>query len=142
MQFCKINLSNTNYSLLPNARVLTYYERDEKFSRLLEIYNIYCKHKKFISVMPLFKSVLLEDNVDVFAYYDLFDLAAFSIVKKYDKENVESVQFAWDYYDPKMRLGIKSIMHECAFYKSFNYKYLYLGQVDNYKKQFDGYEDV
>jgi hypothetical protein len=75
------------------------------------------------------------------AYYDDNKIVAFSILKSLDDESIESVQFAWDYTNPNLRLGIRSIEHECAYFKSIA-KYLYLGQVDDYKTQFDGYEEL
>jgi hypothetical protein len=59
---------------------------------------------------------------------------------RYNKDDVYSVQFAWDYANPELRLGIKSIEHECAYYKSLGYKYYYLGEAHKYKENFDGFE--
>ena len=78
---------------------------------------------------------------DVYGYVDNDQrLVAFSIVRRYDEFNAESLQFAWDYKDPTLRLGIRSLEHECAFYKAWGYRYLYLGQADEYKSHLDGYE--
>jgi hypothetical protein len=92
--------------------------------------------------MPLFRSTIYDKNTDVFVYWDNSNPVAFSLVKRHDYLNVESLQFAWDYSKPSLRLGIHSIEHECAFYKSQGFEYLYLGEVSEYKSQFDGYEEL
>lgn len=142
MKFCRIDLSKTNYSLLDYAHVMCAAEKDDRADQLIDIYHQYCCYKKFESVMPLFKGIIFDRYTDIFAYHPNKTLSAFSIVKKYDSENVESLQFAWDYKNPELRLGIKSLEHECAYYKEKGYKYLYLGLVADYKKHFDGYEEL
>ena len=140
MKFCRIDLSKTNYSTVRDAYHMSIMERDASMDQLKEIYRKYCAYKQFGSVMPLFEGMLLDKYIDVIAYYPNDKLCAFSIVKRYDRENAEALQFAWDYNNPDLRLGIESLKHECAFYKSQGYKYLYLGLADEYKSQIDGYE--
>lgn len=114
--------------------------RNDIMSQMKDIYRKYCIHKQFESVMPLFEGMILDKYIDVIGYYPENKFSAFSIVKRYDQENVEALQFAWDYAQPNLRLGIESLKHECSFYKSHGYKYLYLGLSDKYKSQIDGYE--
>lgn len=142
MKFCRINLSETNYQLLDNAQLFDQLcQRINNYNRIHEIYQSYCKYKQFESVMPLFPSVINDCNNDVIGYYDHDNLlTAWSIVKRYDQYNAESLQFAWDYKNPKLCLGIKSIEHECAFYKQKGYHYLYLGYTAEYKSKIQGYE--
>lgn len=140
MKYCRIDLSKTNYEINSNAHVLLSIERDDKMDKLQEIYAKYCRYKKFDSVMPLFYGMIFDRYTDVISYHHNDKFIAFSIVKRYDRENAESLQFAWDYNDPDLMMGIKSIEHECAYYKREGFKYLYLGQVNKYKEQFDGYE--
>lgn len=90
--------------------------------------------------MPIFDSEYTDNNNDVIGYYDNSSLVAFSLIKKYDHQNVEALQFAWTYHRPRSRLGIESLQHECAFYRELGYKYLYLGGADEYKKQIQGFE--
>lgn len=136
MRFCRINLNQTNYYGLMNAKILTDEEIDIEY--LQGIYKTYCEYKKFKSVMPLFESEFY--NNDIIAYYDNDKIEAFSMIGKYDNKNVENFQFAWTYHNPDLMLGIKSLEHECATYKALGYDYLYLGGPDNYKQQFDGFE--
>lgn len=112
-------------------------------AKLNNLYKIYCQYKKFKSVMPIFDSEYTDPNNRIHGYYDPNDLTkliAFSLIRIYDDENVEAIQFAWDYETPEYNLGIRSLAHECAFYKAAGFKYYYLGGADEYKKQFDGFE--
>lgn len=139
MKYCRINLSKTNYKMEPFGNLYPYNLRNPEF--LQGIYKKYCEYKQFESVMPIFNSEFSDPNNDVFVYTDEW-ICAFSLVRRYDSDNVEAIQFAWDYEDPSLQLGIKSLEYECAYYKSKGYKYLYLGTVSEYKKKFDGYEEI
>jgi hypothetical protein len=90
--------------------------------------------------MPIFNSQFTDPTVDVIGYSHNDNLVAFSLVKRYDSHNAESVQFAWDYANPELKLGIRSLENECALYKSRGFKFLYLGLAHTYKSQIDGYE--
>ena len=57
----------------------------------------------------------------------------------HNTKNVEAVQFAWNYENPKLGLGIKSLKSECAFYKSRGFEYFYLGPADEYKRTIKGF---
>ena len=93
--------------------------------------------------MPIFEHDYHNKRSDVLGYYNAQrELVAFSLIKKHDELNAEAVQFAWDYQQPELRLGIISLQNECARYKRLGYQYLYLGLVDEYKKKFDGFEIV
>ena len=89
--------------------------------------------------MPIFDSEYLDESNDVIGYKHNNKLVAFSLIRRHDKDNIEAVQFAWDYVNPKLRLGIESLKNECAIYKARGFKYLYLGEAAEYKK-IDGYE--
>lgn len=140
MKFCRIDLSKTNYETFKFGHLLSSVEKDDRMEQIQEIYRKYCTHKKFESVVPLFSGMIFDRYTDVIGYYPNDKLSAFSIVKRYDRENAEALQFAWDYKNPELRLGIESLKHECSYYKSQGYKYLYLGLADEYKSQIDGYE--
>jgi len=137
MNYSRINLANTNYTQINHWS----YIRDPDIDYLNTIYKKYCQHKKFSSVMPIFDSQFVDPATDILGYYDISNkLVAFSLIRKYDQLNVECSQFAWDYAEPSLRLGISTIKHECALYKSLGYQYLYLGGADDYKKEIDGFE--
>lgn len=136
MLYARIDLTKTNYSVLQSSVLLNPVPTDE----LQNIYKKYCIHKKFKSVMPIFDSEFFDPKNDVIGYYDQTTLVAFSLLRKYDSHNVEAVQFAWDYQNPKLRLGIESLKSECAFYKERGYVYMYLGEADEYKRKIDAFE--
>lgn len=137
MQFARVDLSKTNYNEIDMP--WGYMARPD-WSDLKIIYQQYCQYKKFASVMPLFDQQFDDANTDVIGYIYDGHLVAFSIVKLWDKSNAECVQFAWNYHDPKLRLGIRSLEHECAIYKARGFKYLYLGLDQEYKRNLQGYE--
>jgi hypothetical protein len=137
---CKINLQQTDYSLLPEARLED--KRRIDTTELKNIFQQYCEYKRFKSVQPLFDSEFLSEETDVITYSYRCRTIAFSILRRYTDEDIEAVQFAWDYTSPGLRLGIRSLEHECAFYKRLGYKNLYLGQSAPYKQRFDGYETL
>lgn len=91
--------------------------------------------------MPLFEYQYKDINSDIYGYYNQENnLIAFTLIRKLDRINVENCQFAWDYENPELRLGIESLKNECAIYKKLGYTYMYLGYADEYKKQLDGFE--
>lgn len=90
--------------------------------------------------MPLFDQQFRDPWNDILGYFSNRKLVAFSLIKRYDTKNAEALQFAWDYVNPKLRLGIESLKNECAIYKKQGYNYLYLGLADEYKSQIDGFE--
>lgn len=138
MKYARINLSKTNYKLLDNFKIL----QNPNIELLNDIFVQYCRYKKFESVMPIFDYQYRDVNTDIFGYYSDHELVAFTLVRKLDQYNVENCQFAWDYKNPKLSLGIESLKNECAVYKNRGYLYMYLGLEDEYKSKIDGYEIV
>ena len=76
---------------------------------------------------------------DLIGYYDENRLVAWSLLYKVSKQAVECEQFAWDYENPKLKLGINSMKTECAIYKDLGYKIIILGEAHNYKRSIDGF---
>jgi hypothetical protein len=137
MKFARIDLSKTNYAMLSNWN----YIAKPNVTELNQIYHQYCRYKGFKSVMPIFHSQYCAADTDVLGYYNLrCQLIAFSLVRRYDDQNAECLQFAWDYAEPSLRLGIETMKHECAVYKARGYQYLYLGGADEYKQEIAGFE--
>ena len=135
-QFARIDLSQTNYT----PTVKWEYLRDPDIPRLNLIYRDYCKYKHFASVMPIFDSRYTDPMTDVIGYYDNNKLVAFSLIKRYDNENALCDQFAWNYHNPRLRLGIETLQTECAIYRERGFRYLYLEQAHLYKQSIDGFE--
>lgn len=141
MLYARINLRQTAYQRMTSSQILW---PPVNIEYLNGIYKKYCQYKQFKSVMPIFDCEYRDPDINVHGYYHPTDsvqrLIAFSLIKIYDKENVEAMQFAWDYEEPELELGIKSLKHECAFYKEAGFKYLYLGGAEEYKSKIDGFE--
>lgn len=134
--YTRINLAKSNYKVSLDWRwIMT-----PDIETLDSIYKRYCEHKKFESVVPIFFNEYM--NNDVIGYYHKNKLVAFSIIIILDDLNVEALQFAWDYENPELRLGIESLQNECAIYKQMGFQYLHLGEAQEYFKQFDGYEEL
>lgn len=139
MIYCRIDLAKTNYKELLDYKILdvSYYEE------ITSLYKIYCEYKAFNSVVPIFYEEIVSPISEVIGYYDKNKLVAFSLLNLYPSLNtVCAEQFAWDYQSPRLRLGYKSLQNECARYKRLGYRYLYLGEYDDYKSKFDGFELV
>jgi hypothetical protein len=139
MKYCRIDLSKTDYTPMSDTNC-RYIVHQDLFPEMFEIYRKYCEHKQFNSVMPLFEQQFRDVSTEIVGYFSNRKLVAFSLIKLYDKDNADALQFAWDYVNPKLRLGIESLKNECAIYKARGYKYLYLGFADEYKQQLDGFE--
>lgn len=136
MLYARVDLSKTNYQELDNYRFID----NPNVEELDRLYTDYCRYKKFRSVMPIFSIEYTDSNSDVIGYYDNNKLVAFSLIRRYSNTEAECVQFAWNYNNPKLRLGMVSLKNECAVYKRLGFKYLYLGGADEYKKGIDGFE--
>ena len=135
-QFARIDLEkNTDQVAVEWA-----YLRNPNIAELRDIYRTYCIYKHFASVMPLFDSQFTDPDTDVLGYYDNDSLVAFSIIKRYDDKNALCAQFAWNYRNPKLRLGIESLRTECAIYRERGFRYLYLDQAHLYKQGITGFE--
>ena len=135
-QFARINLNQTEYT----ESVKWQYLRMPDIALLNQIYRDYCVHKRFASVMPIFDSRYLDPATDVIGYYDDTELVAFSLIRRFDKQNALCDQFAWNYHNPRLRLGIETMKTECAIYKARGFKYLYLEQAHLYKSEIQGFE--
>ena len=135
-QFARIDLVKTTYQ----PTVTWEYLREPNIPVLQDIYRTYCIYKHFASVMPLFDSQFTDPSTDVVGYYEDQQLVAFSLMKRYDTENVLASQFAWTYHNPRTRLGIESLKTECAIYRERGFKFLYLDQAHLYKQGLEGFE--
>ena len=135
-QFARIVLDQTSYQ----PQVDWEYLLEPNITQLRDIYRTYCIYKHFASVMPLFDSQFTDPATDVIGYREHGELVAFSLMKRFDTENVLASQFAWTYHNPRSRLGIESLKTECAIYRDRGFKYLYLDQAHLYKQGLEGFE--
>ncbi len=134
--YARIRLASTDYVPVVSWQWL----REPCIPQLNKIYQDYCRHKRFASVMPIFDSDYTSADNDVIGYLVQDQLVAFSIIHRFDDKNALCAQFAWTYHNPRMRLGIESLKTECAIYRDLGFDYLYLDQAHSYKHQFQGFE--
>lgn len=137
-QFARIDLSKTDYQ--PSVEWQYLPATKENIQACQDVYRIYCKHRQFNSVMPVFDSRFQDHNADTIGYYDHNKLVAWSLIRRFDQKNALCDQFAWTYHRPKMRLGIETMKTECAIYKQRGFQYLYLEQAHLYKSEIKGFE--
>ena len=111
---------------------------------LEHIYSSYCFYKKFDNLYE--REVVNWIDLDAcFEYYNTADeFVAWSKLRQYNNNSVESVIFAWDYRDPKLKIGYNSLKHELAWAKENNFTHMYLGpgyeESCIYKSQLQGFE--
>ena len=141
MKFCRIDLSKTNYVPMTIGEQWNYVV-DRQIVELDQIYKDYCQYKKFDSVMPMFDRQYLDKSTDIIGYYNNGELVAWDMIRIYDDKNAEALQFAWNYKNPDLRLGIESLKNACAIYKQRGFDYLYLGTTAKYKQEISGYEEL
>ena len=143
MKHCRVDLWKTNYKLLDNTLELHYNMKKPRpiLGQCVRIYKEYCDYKKFESCIPIFIEEFEDERNDVICYYDKGEIVAWSLIYHKKFGHLEATQFAWDYKNPKLRLGIKSLYHECAYYKKLGQRYYYLGDAYyKYKKEIQGFE--
>ena len=79
----------------------------------------------------------------IFGYYDNNELTAWSAYYEYpSKSTAHADQFAWNYKNPKLKLGYKSLRSEIAYFKSKGFDYLILGDIYSYKQEIQGFEYI
>jgi hypothetical protein len=137
-EYARINLAQTTYQPTVEYRYLL--ATDDNINQLNEIYRTYCIYRHFGSVMPIFRRQYTDPMTDIVGYYDNDQLVAFSLIKRFDDDNALCEQFAWTYHRPRMRLGIESLITECAVYRERGFRYLYLDQAHLYKQGLQGFE--
>jgi len=135
-QFGRINLARTNYEISCDWLLL----QPPPVPELLRIYRDYCRHKHFISVMPMIAGRFLDAATDVIGYRHQGRLVAWSMLRRWDQHNVLSDHFAWDYRDPRLRLGIRSLETECAIYRDRGFEWMYFERVEPYMMDMQGFE--
>ena len=135
-QFGRIDLQETHYVSDLDWRLL----RPVPVNDVQRVYRDYCLHKHFQSVMPLVPGRLTDPNTELIGYYDRDQLVAWSMYRVWDDENLLSDHFAWDYRNPRLRLGIRSLENECAIYRDRGYRWMYFEAVEPYMLDIQGFE--
>lgn len=107
---------------------------------VLRVYRDYCTHKHFQSVMPMLPGRLQADQTEIIGYRDQGRLVAWSMYRIWDDHNILSDHHAWDYRNPRLRLGIRSLENECAIYRDRGYRFMYFESVEPYMLDLEGFE--
>lgn len=135
-QFGRIDLQQTQYVSDVEWQLLDPVPVDD----VQQVYRDYCVHKHFQSVMPLVPGRLVAADTEIIGYHDQGRLVAWSMYRVWDNHHILSDHFAWDYRNPKLRLGIRSIENECAIYRDRGYRYMYFEAVEPYMLDLQGFE--
>ena len=135
-QFGRICLQHTQYQSALDWQLL----KPVPVAAVLQVYRDYCRHKHFQSVMPMIPGRLTDSATEIIGYHDQDRLVAWSMYRIWDTENILSDHFAWDYRDPRLRLGLRSIENECAIYRDRGYRWMYFESVEPYMLDFEGFE--
>lgn len=107
---------------------------------VLDVYREYCLHKGFRSVMPMVPGRLIAPDTEIIGYRDNGCLVAWSMYRIWDDENVLCDHHAWNYRNPRLRLGAKSLENECAVYRERRFRYMYFESVEPYMLGMPGFE--
>ncbi len=105
MKFGRIDLTKTTYNITLDALLLNPVPVDE----INRVYKQYCLYKNFKSVMPMIPGRFTIPNTEVFGYYMQDKLIAWSMYRIWDNENIVIDHHAWDYNNPKLRIGLRSL---------------------------------
>lgn len=136
-EYAYIDLQETNYKPLVEYEILP---KDTDPAPLLEIYRQYCLYKGFSSVWPIYAEEFNRGLNDTIAYKDDGNIVAWSLIYRVAKEHVWNMQFAWNYANPKLKLGYKSIRTEIAIYRDLGYKTMTIDDDMKYKSELQGYK--
>lgn len=136
LQFGRIYLQNTTYQQDLECEILCPVPVDA----VLRVYHDYCAHKHFQSVMPMLPSRLTADQTEIIGYHDQGRLMAWSMYRIWDDSSILCDHHAWDYSNPRLRLGIRSLKNECAIYRDRGFSHMYFEWVAPYMLNFESFE--
>ncbi len=116
---------------------------EEKKNILQKIYNKYMLKKGFNVGNSITVDDMIANSHGCIYYMSGKDIIAFSFYKIISG-NYLSVEFAWDYENPKLSMGHVSIFLESMFAKKHRCKYMYLSagyeKCSIYKASYPGFE--
>jgi hypothetical protein len=136
MKFARIDLTKTTYNVTLDAQLLD----PVPFDEVNRVYKAYCLHKNFKSIMPMVPGRFLVPGTEVFGYYEQDRLIAWSMYRIWDNESIVIDHHAWDYRNPKLRLGLNSLQNECAIYRNRGYRFMYFESIESYMLKLQGFE--
>jgi len=114
----------------------------DKKARLQAIYDKYIQHRGFQDNSLTIDDMIANSHGHIYYVYEN-KIVAFTFYKIIDG-NYLSIEFAWDYENPKLSLGHVSIYFESIFAKINRCKYMYLSagyeSCSIYKASYPGFE--
>ena len=138
--YAKVNLQETNYT--PSKKIdYKLLPKDTDPEPLLEIYKKYATYRDFKSAWPIYPDEFNKPYNDILAYYNNGEIVAWTMIFLLAKNAVWNMQFAWDYADPSLKLGYKSIRNECGIYRLKGYSEMLIDRNQKYKTDLQGYEE-
>jgi arginyl-tRNA--protein-N-Asp/Glu arginylyltransferase len=134
---CHLGLGQGNLLESYQAKVL----HEPPMETMHKIHQAYCNYKGY----KMYFEVNQHLPTDIFiGYYHIGKLVAWSKLRHYSQDSVETVQFVWDYQAPELRLGEVSLHHELAWARSQGYTRVYMGsgyeRSNIYKSRVPGFE--
>lgn len=116
----RVRLNQANYSYYDEWEILDNPDREI----LDRMYTRFCQHKNYTKYFEI-NEYLPWDTI--MGYYQESKFTAYTKLRHYSKDSLESVLFVWDYKNPDTHLGLRSLEHEHCWAEARGYKYLYLG---------------
>ena len=113
-----------------------------KKARLQEIYNKYVEHKGFRDLSLTIDDMIANSHGHI--YYTHNNVIVAFTFYKIIGSNYLSVEFAWDYENPKLSLGHVSLYLESLFARTQRCRYMYLSagyeKCSLYKADYPGFQ--
>lgn len=136
---CRVRTADTNYNLLETAHILS---DPLPLAEMDHIYTAYCYYKKFKKYFEVGEKLPLDQFM---AYYNSNkEMIAWAKLRHYTPKSIETTLFVWDYQEPQIKLGARSLEHEIAWAKKSGYEFVYLGpgyeKSSLYKADIQGFE--
>ena len=107
------------------------------------IYLNYCNHHNYKDNFHGEVTNWLPSDYKMVYYYN-HKPVAWSKLRMYTEDALETVMFCWNYKDKDERIGHRSLIHELRWAKDNNFKYVYMGpgyeKGSIYKAHIQGFE--
>ncbi len=133
----RIKLSAASYSYYDEWEIID----TPDYEILDRMYDRFCQYKNYNKYFEV-NEYLKWDTI--MGYFQDRTLSAYTKLRRYSANSLESVLFVWDYRKPYTHLGLRSLEHEHTWAEAKGYKYLYLGpgyeKNSIYKSTIPGFE--
>lgn len=129
---------------LPEGVTFTH-DHNPDIDELVRVYETYKAHKGFSDHLPIRQTLEMVDQhlKSAIMFYKNGKLIGFTLMRLH-RPALESMQFCWDYAEPKLRLGYLSQDIEFAIAKQHDCTHVYIGPGYEtacfYKSRLPGFE--